>query len=131
MGMTTPELYAIANRSTIFSPEELLSLGFGAKSSMIWLVFGKHASTTKLSTCRLEKCVAILIVTASETYVALKRVIELFVVCWTWSLHSFATVPPDVAHLQLLPAHPTRHDWSTHAQPTRANCACKHSSGCL
>ena len=40
--MTTPELYAIANRSTISPPGELLSLSVRAKSSTIWLVFGKR-----------------------------------------------------------------------------------------
>jgi hypothetical protein len=40
--MTTPELCTISNRSTISPPEELLSLSVGAKSSTIWLVFGKR-----------------------------------------------------------------------------------------
>jgi len=40
--MTTPELCAIAYRSTIFPSGELLSLSVRAKSSTIWLVFGKR-----------------------------------------------------------------------------------------
>ena len=65
--MTTPELYAIAYRSTIFPLGGFLSLSVSAKSSTIWLVFGKrHMGGTVHPALRRSRGLTVLMYTCFD-----------------------------------------------------------------